>query len=657
MSRMTLEAAGRRIQSFNKSFGQAHLYLACHAAFPIALTPDLLYLLWKNFQRDINGEQLEIPWIAVADLLLSSLCNEVGHELYEMDVAVRNILLKQLQENQNLGKSRIKNLSNFLLGYIQPQLYSEDQDIQDLAHAQRLTALAYSNPNEAARELALALAKIDQKDTAELLRITSLVETLAEPLSEYKILLNYSRGMANFVRGKIDDATVQFLELLQESQLKLSGVTLPIPERIKANLSVVNTYPNKSLSIIGGGMSAILITVAGNFGLQYLQPAFLKQLIPNTTPTPQPTITTSSVTTPNVVATSTPKPEISISQEPTPIPSPTPTLKPSIAPSTLSTATNQPTIPTPLPTNNTVKPTATPFLACPDFPLCYGEPNTGNINPSVTPTPLAPTITNSPSPSSTSPSITSTSLPTTTTSPLPTNRPTSYPVTPISPNPTSTQTPNSTGLLTSTNSPLITIQTSSSSLPLANPSPEVTPGSSPRTIIVNRFDVEGNTVFSDEDVAKVLAPFTNRPISFKELLETRDAIAKLYFDRGFIFSGAFLPQEQVFKGDGAVIQIEVVEGTLAEIQIIGTQRVNSSYIRERILPGVTKPLNVVKLENQLRLLKADPLFANIQATLKPGKQAGESILTIQVTEANPPNQLDSINDFPSTNRKVGTGSR
>lgn len=61
MSRMTPEIASRHIKSFDKSFGEAHLYLACHAALPIALTPDLLYLLWKNFQRDINGEQLNIP--------------------------------------------------------------------------------------------------------------------------------------------------------------------------------------------------------------------------------------------------------------------------------------------------------------------------------------------------------------------------------------------------------------------------------------------------------------------------------------------------------------------------------------------------------------------------------------------------------------------
>ena len=101
---MKPEVAHRRIEAFEKRFGEAHLYLAYHAAFPLALTPDLLYRLWANFQRDIHGEVLNIPWIAVADLLLSSLCDEVGHELYEMDNAIRQELLKRLEADERFNQ-------------------------------------------------------------------------------------------------------------------------------------------------------------------------------------------------------------------------------------------------------------------------------------------------------------------------------------------------------------------------------------------------------------------------------------------------------------------------------------------------------------------------------------------------------------------------
>ncbi|WP_375510021.1 hypothetical protein [uncultured Nostoc sp.] len=108
MNKVRPEVTNRRIESFSKRFGKAHLYLAYHAAFPLALTPDLLYRLWANFQQDIHGEMLGIPWVAVADLLLSNLCDEVGHELYEIDLAVRNELLNRFKEDEKFGQQRIQ---------------------------------------------------------------------------------------------------------------------------------------------------------------------------------------------------------------------------------------------------------------------------------------------------------------------------------------------------------------------------------------------------------------------------------------------------------------------------------------------------------------------------------------------------------------------
>src|SRR5205823_6844555 len=127
----------------------------------MAFTSDLLYRLWVNFRRDTKGEMLNIPWIAVADMLLSPLCNEVGHELYEMDVTVRTELLNALKANPDFAQRRINELSDFLLDYIQQQLNSNDPDTRDFAQAQRWTALAYVRPGKAAHELVAALRKVD----------------------------------------------------------------------------------------------------------------------------------------------------------------------------------------------------------------------------------------------------------------------------------------------------------------------------------------------------------------------------------------------------------------------------------------------------------------------------------------------------------------
>jgi hypothetical protein len=233
MSRIKPEVAQRRIKSFAKRFGEAHLYLAYHAAFPLTLTPNLLYGLWVNFQKDIHGQVLSIPWIAVADLLLSSLCDEVGHELYEMDLVVRNQLLEGLRSEERFGEERIEKLSDFLLEYAHKYIHSDDPDIQDFAKTQQWTALAYTQPTQAARELALAFSKLDERDKPELLRMASLTETFAQPLAQFQPLLMYAYGMGEFAGGDLKTATALFHEVLGKgNQLQVTEITLPVPKEI-----------------------------------------------------------------------------------------------------------------------------------------------------------------------------------------------------------------------------------------------------------------------------------------------------------------------------------------------------------------------------------------------------------------------------------------
>ncbi|OCR02034.1 hypothetical protein BCD67_07610 [Oscillatoriales cyanobacterium USR001] len=241
---MKPEVARKRIEAFERRFGRTHLIFACHGAFPLALTPDLLYKLWANFQRDIHGKVLGIPWVAVADLLLSSLCDEVGRELYEMDTAVRNLLLNRLKEDDNFGQLRINELSDFLLVYVGGQLQSNNQEVRDFAQAQRWTALAYVRPSEAAQELRLALERTYKQDKSEQLRLVSLIEAFAEPLPEFEPLLVYAREIGKFKRSdSAIAATGVSQELGQSSQVKtddfskevLDGINPPFNKEPREN--------------------------------------------------------------------------------------------------------------------------------------------------------------------------------------------------------------------------------------------------------------------------------------------------------------------------------------------------------------------------------------------------------------------------------------
>ncbi len=229
-NKMKPQVAHRRIEIFQERFGQAHFYFACHAAFSLALTPDLLYRLWANFQWDVHGEALNVPWIAVSDLLLSNLCYEVGNELYEIDIELRNILLEELETNKQFGKKRIYEISDFLLAYVQQKSGICDIHIQDFNQMQKWTALAYTRPDMAVYELALAFSRLESQDRTEYIRLASVVDTFSQPLEEFQPILIYAQGIAQWARSREEEAKQNFSKLpVKDGRIEISGIELNVP--------------------------------------------------------------------------------------------------------------------------------------------------------------------------------------------------------------------------------------------------------------------------------------------------------------------------------------------------------------------------------------------------------------------------------------------
>ncbi len=219
-----------RVEGFAQQFGEAHRNLARHVAFPSVLTPDLLYQIWANFVP-------EAPWTAVAHVLLSRLCRQVGYEMYEMDIADRNLLLRELKDE--FRQERFNELGEFLIDYVAQRLTDDDADTRDLREAQEWTALAYTKPDKVARELAQRLSdKVQQEDVGEVLRLTSFVETLAQPLVEagFEPLLFDVRRISSEARDNFQ-ATIDRLGggLQEENLLESANIILPISEQIELN--------------------------------------------------------------------------------------------------------------------------------------------------------------------------------------------------------------------------------------------------------------------------------------------------------------------------------------------------------------------------------------------------------------------------------------
>ncbi|NJP10711.1 MAG: ShlB/FhaC/HecB family hemolysin secretion/activation protein [Leptolyngbyaceae cyanobacterium RU_5_1] len=176
-------------------------------------------------------------------------------------------------------------------------------------------------------------------------------------------------------------------------------------------------------------------------------------------------------------------------------------------------------------------------------------------------------------------------------------------------------------------------------LPPTPTSPDQTPIDAPQKIRVKGFQVTGSTVFSQQELVGAIVqslfkgepiPPAGREISLADLFQVRSAITELYTSRGYITSGAYIPAQRLEEG---VIEVRVLEGSLEDIRVTGTQKLEPGYVSSRIGIATRAPLNRDRLLEALQLLQLNPLIANISAELSAGSRPGTSLLDVKVTEA------------------------
>ncbi|XZF61626.1 MAG: ShlB/FhaC/HecB family hemolysin secretion/activation protein [Gloeotrichia echinulata DVL01] len=175
---------------------------------------------------------------------------------------------------------------------------------------------------------------------------------------------------------------------------------------------------------------------------------------------------------------------------------------------------------------------------------------------------------------------------------------------------------------------------------------ETLPAPDTKDIPIEDIKIIGSTILTEADWNQYIQPSkTQKLATQKRINEIANAITDLYLKKGYVYSRAIPPD--ITKIQDGIVEIKVIEGSLKpeDICIEGAQRINLEYVRSRIALGAGKPLSTANLEEQLRLLRADPLFENIEASLRLGTQEGQRILRVRVTEAKPINVALSFDNY------------
>jgi Signal transduction histidine kinase regulating C4-dicarboxylate transport system len=257
------ELAVREVLAFERRFGSKHLMLACHAALPLILTPELLNLIHINFL-----EEEQIPWVAEVDFLLSPLCRPIDEGLFEVEPSIREVLLVDL-ENQ-LGFERPLRLAEFLQFYLAHK--SGLKQGSEITRTQRWIAQAYIEPDRVIEELIdLLESDFSQQEylltLSEQIKIINVLEILAEPLeranqqTKYKYLVNNSRVVAQSIYGYIDETIVsqKIIDTLRKNEViereKATQLELALRELKQTQAQLIQSEKMSSLGQLVAGIA------------------------------------------------------------------------------------------------------------------------------------------------------------------------------------------------------------------------------------------------------------------------------------------------------------------------------------------------------------------------------------------------------------------
>jgi hemolysin activation/secretion protein len=148
-------------------------------------------------------------------------------------------------------------------------------------------------------------------------------------------------------------------------------------------------------------------------------------------------------------------------------------------------------------------------------------------------------------------------------------------------------------------------------------------------IPINRIDISGNTVVPAEELRAIIAPYEGQSLTLFEIYSVADELTQYYRDKGYSVASVTVPAQKISSG---TVKLEVIEGRIGAIAIIGSKAYRPGILERRITgAAIGDVISEERLERDLLLLNDMP-GVTAKAVIEPGAQFGESNLTIRTTE-------------------------
>ena len=149
---------------------------------------------------------------------------------------------------------------------------------------------------------------------------------------------------------------------------------------------------------------------------------------------------------------------------------------------------------------------------------------------------------------------------------------------------------------------------------------------------INRFDVQGNTLLSEQEVERAVAPFLGKNKDFADIQRALEALEQAFRDRGFGVVQVVLPEQDITKG---VVQFRVLQPRVGRVLVDGNKFFDVDNVR-RSLPTVKEGQtpNSREIARNLQVLTEHPV-KQTNVLLRSGASEDQVDVNIKITDEKP----------------------
>ena len=149
---------------------------------------------------------------------------------------------------------------------------------------------------------------------------------------------------------------------------------------------------------------------------------------------------------------------------------------------------------------------------------------------------------------------------------------------------------------------------------------------------ITYYAVEGNTLVSNAEIQRAVAPLTGAQREFSDVQRAIEAIERLYTKTGFTAVKVTVPEQEL---SGGTIRIRIVEAVVTSVTVVGNQHFSTENIRASLGPLKTGAApRLGDISESIQLANDNPA-KQVSVALAEGSLPGTVDAKVTVVDHNP----------------------